>query len=102
MVAAHALQQEFGVSDLFSASACDLSSLTPDKAFCTGVRHVAKLTVNEKGIEGAAATVLPAAGDPGRAEYEEVYLDFTVDRSFGFVLTDPYGVILFAGVVRSV
>lgn len=102
MDAAHALQQAFGVNDLFSASACDLSLLTPDKAFCTGVRHVAKLTVNEKGIEGAAATVLPAAGDPGPDEYEEVYLDFTVDRSFGFVLTDPYGVILFSGVVRSV
>lgn len=97
-----ALAETFGVTDLFSPEKSDLSALTDGIAFCTGVRHVATLTVDETGIEGAAATVLPAAGDPGPDEYEEVYLDFIVDRAFGFLLTDRYDTVLFAGAIETV
>ena len=96
------LEEDFGVTDLFSPETCDLTALTDDAAFCTGVRHIAALRVDEKGIEGAAATVLPAAGSPGPDEYEEVYLDFTVDRAFVFLLTDRCGTILFAGIIGAV
>lgn len=96
------LSETFGVTDLFSPEKSDLSALTDGIAFCTGVRHIATLTVDETGIEGAAATVLPAAGDPGPDEYEEVYLDFIVDRAFGFLLTDRYDTVLFAGAIETV
>ena len=99
--AAAVLQETFGVRDLFSPRKSDLTALTGDGAYCSEVRHIAKLTVDEKGIEGAAATVLPAAGAPGPDGYEEVHLDFAVDRAFGFVLTDRYGAVLFTGVIRS-
>ena len=100
--AMNVLSETFGVTDLFSPEKSDLSALTDDGAFCTGVRHVATLTVDETGIEGAAATVLPAAGDPGPDEYEDVYLDFIVDRAFGFLLTDRYDTVLFAGAIETV
>ena len=96
------LSETFGVTDLFSPTKSDLTALTDDGPFCTGVRHVATLTVDETGIEGAAATVLPAAGDPGPDEYEDVYLDFIVDRAFGFLLTDRYDTVLFAGAIETV
>ena len=100
--AMNVLSETFGVTDLFSPTKSDLTALTDDGAFCTGVRHVATLTVDETGIEGAAATVLPAAGDPGPDEYEDVYLDFIVDRAFGFLLTDRYDTVLFAGAIETV
>ena len=58
--------------------------------------------MNERGIEGAAVTVMtfPGAGDPGPDPYEDVFLDFVVDGAFGFILSDPYGVTLFSGVVN--
>ena len=42
----------------------------------------------------------PGAGDPGPDPYEDVFLDFVVDGAFGFILSDPYGVTLFSGVVN--
>lgn len=93
--------QELGIASLFDSSVCDLSNLTGG-AFCNGVRHVTKLTVNKKGIEGAAATVLPMAGSPGPGEYTSVYEDFVVDGAFGFILSDSYGNTVFSGIVGQV
>lgn len=66
------------------------------------MRHLTTLTVDRKGIEGAAVVILPGAGAAGPDEYEEVYLDFVIDRSFGYVLTDRYGTVLFTGVVNNI
>jgi serine protease inhibitor len=65
------------------------------------VLHKCKLTVDKKGIEGAAVTASDGAGagDPG--SYTNVYHDFVVDRAFGFVLTDSYGTVLFSGAVNT-
>lgn len=78
--------------------------MTDEELICDGVRHVAKLTVNKKGIEGAAATVLPRAGSagPGEKIYEDVYEDFIVDRAFGYTVSDRHGNILFSGVIANV
>lgn len=96
------LRETFAINDLFDPNACDLSSLAEEKAYCAQVSHVAKLKVDRKGIEGAAVTVIPGAGASGPGEYERVYLDFVVNRAFGFVLTDRYDVTLFSGVVNTV
>lgn len=93
--------REFGVNDLFS-DACDLSALTDEKVSCEEVRHVVKLDVTRKGIEGAAVTVIPGAGAPGPGEYTIVEQDFVLDRAFGFVLTDRDGTVLFSGIVNEV
>ena len=93
--------QALGIRDLFSPVRCDNSALLDSslQAYCNEVRHIAKLKVDRRGVEGAAVTVM---GEAGAAPSDNVvYADFAVDRAFGFLLTDPYGNILFAGVVRS-
>lgn len=97
------LQEVFGVNDLFDASASDLSAVThAERAFLSDVRHVATLTVDERGIEGAAVTILPGASDAGPDGYENVYLDFMVERAFAFLLTDAHDTVLFSGIVDRV
>ncbi len=96
---ASVLREEFGIYDLFDVDKCDFSALTESPAYCEEVRHVTEIEVDRKGIEGSSVTVIPGAGKAGPDEYEEVYLDFVVDRAFGFVLTDRYDVTLFSGVV---
>ncbi len=82
---------------------CEFETLTDEEVYCKKVRHVAKLKVERRGIEGAAVTVaeMGAATAPDPAT-KYVYEDFIVDRAFGFVLTDPYGVTLFSGVVNTI
>lgn len=102
------LQSNFGINGLFDPKTCDLSALlspsgmTDGNAYCGEVRHVTDLTVNRKGIEGAAVTVEPGAGDPGPDEYTEVYLDFAVNKPFGFIIADSYGTTLFSGTVYTI
>ena len=95
------LIEDFRINSLFNKFSCDFSNLT-EEAYCTGVIHKCRLTVNKKGIEGAAATVIPGAGAPGPGEYVDVYYDFIVDRAFGFTITDRYGFTVFAGVIKNI
>ena len=99
---ADTLMEEFGIEDLFDVDKCDMSNITDEPLVCEGVVHKTYLKVNRRGIEGAAVTYLPNAGDAGPGEYEEVYHDFIVDRAFGFILTDAYGTVLFSGVINNV
>ena len=97
------LKNDFGINKLFDFEQCDFSNVTDEQLACDGVIHKCSIDVNDKGIEGAAVTVMPMAGNAGPLEgYEEVYHDYIVDRAFGFVITDSYGAVLFSGVVNSV
>lgn len=102
------LREQFGIRALFDDAACDLSSLLGRASAegapyaCTGITHVTKLEVDRGGIEGAAATVVAngaTSAEPDPAK--EVYLDFVVDRAFGFAIVDASGNTLFAGAVES-
>ena len=95
------LTEDFGVNSLFEWGSCDLSGLTDTPVVCGEVRHVTELTVDRRGIEGAAVTHIPMAGAPGPGEYERVYFDFIVDRAFGFIVTDSHDITLFSGVVHE-
>ena len=96
------LKNDFGINKLFDFEQCDFSNVSDEQLACGGVIHKCSIDVNDKGIEGAAVTVMPMAGDPGPLDgYEEVYHDYIVDRAFGFVITDSYGAVLFSGVVNS-
>lgn len=100
---AEILKNDFGINGLFDFEQCDFSNVTDEQIACDGVIHKCSIDVNDKGIEGAAVTVMPMAGAPGPLDgYEEVYHDYIVDRAFGFVITDSYGAVLFSGVVNSV
>ena len=97
------LKNDFGINKLFDFEQCDFSNVTDEQLACDGVIHKCSIDVNDKGIEGAAVTVMPMCGAAGPLEgYKEVYHDYIVDRAFGFVITDSYGAVLFSGVVNSV
>ena len=87
---------------MFDRESADFSPLVNGQTWCDGVLHTAEINVDRRGIEGAAVTVIPGAGAPGPDEYEEVYLDYVVDRAFGFIITDSYGVNLFSGIVGEI
>lgn len=97
------LENDFGINDLFYLGECDFSNVTDEQIACDGVIHKCSIEVTEKGIEGAAVTVMATyGGEHVFDNYEKVYHDYIVDRAFGFVLTDSYGAVLFSGVVNSV
>lgn len=102
------LTEKYGVDKLFKdpgiyADACGFSNLSEEKCYCAKIRHVAKLNINKKGVEGAAVTVIEMDGatapDPG--EYTPVFENFVVDRAFGFVITTPENIALFSGVINK-
>ena len=96
------LREDFGINNLFNLEKCDLSNITDETVAFDALIHKCSLNVNARGIEGAAVTVMPAAGAAGPGPYENVYHDYFVDRAFGFVITDSYGAVLFSGVVNSI
>jgi serine protease inhibitor len=100
---AEILKNDFGINNLFSLEKCDFSNVTDESIACGGVIHKCSIEVTEKGIEGAAVTIMDMYGNGGLdRKYKDVYHDYIVDRAFGFVLTDSYGAVLFSGVVNSV
>ena len=96
---------EMGVDKFFTVSKCDFTNLTDHEVYCRSIRHVTKLEVARKGIEGAAVTVVEmadkASGEPYDEEWENVFEDFIVDRNFAYVLSMD-GVPVFTGVVKSI
>ena len=96
------LRDTFGIKTLFNETECDFSSITDKDCFVTGVRHIAKLKVDKKGIEGAAVTLM-VAGATGMPDeqYKDVYDTFVADKEFGFILTSG-DTVLFSGVVTNI
>lgn len=74
------------------------SELVNQDILVSDISHSTVLDVNKKGIEGAAVTMAleVAAAAPVN---KKIYHEFTLNRNFGFIITDPYDVILFEGQV---
>ncbi len=91
--------EQLGVRDLLDPERSDLSSLTAIPAYLNQAKQLARVRVDEDGVEGAAVTILadPAAGIPG--ELPTCVMD--LDRSFLFILTVE-DVPLFVGVVNQI
>lgn len=98
--------KSMGITDLFEFSSCDLSNLIPESypynVACGKVAHSATLAVDKKGIEGAAVTVIDGNVESALPPKHEVYEDFVVDKSFGFILTNASGIPLFTGIVNGI
>lgn len=90
---------DFGIKELFNSTP-DLSplfnSFSPDSI---SIRHIAKLKVDRKGMEGAAVTITSDLS-ADRQEVEVIKSDFIVDKSFGYIISDYYNNVLFSGVVE--
>lgn len=92
---------DLGIESMFVPGRCNMSSLTDDDVYCSEIKHLTKLEVNKKGIEGAAVTYMAYAGATGPGPYTLVQDTFVVDKEFGFILTYNDSVV-FSGVVNNI
>lgn len=76
------------------------SPFTDEKLQVSDIAHSSVLDVNKKGIEGAAVTLIMIE-KTSAIMAKKVYHDFTLDRSFGYILTDPNDVVLFTGQITK-
>ncbi|MBE5747419.1 MAG: serpin family protein [Clostridiales bacterium] len=101
------LKEYFSVLNLFDKYTCDFNNLIQNQeeqfefVWCEKVQHVAKLSVDKTGIEGAAATVIQISGSTSAPDMPMLYADFVVDKAFGFIVTSPHDITLFSGVVEN-
>ena len=97
-------RNDFNVTSMFDPMKCDFSNIMKEPApgYVEQFKHIAKLEVNKKGIEGAAVTYMAYAGAAGPDEYTDIYETFEVDKEFGFILTNYYGDIIFSGTVTNI
>ena len=96
-----ALKEGFGIESLFN-NTCNMSPLTDGHVRVDESKHLAKLDVNKKGVEGAAVTYM-ATRSIGEFpdQYAKIKDTFVVDKEFGFILTSGNDV-LFSGVVNNI
>lgn len=91
--------QQLGVTEVFDSTNADFSPVTDFTPVWLGeAEHVARVAIDEEGVEATAYTVMVAVGDPPPPD--EV-VDFVVDRPFLFVLTGIDGLPLFVGMVNN-
>ncbi len=63
------------------------------------IKHTTTVDVNDKGVEAAAVTIITINEGAAPIEDKNVYHTFTLDRSFGFIITNPNDIVLFEGQV---
>ncbi len=106
------IKNKFNVNDLFNYKTCNFSNIVDETEYldkypgiyCSTIIHQTELSVNKKGIEGAAVTIVAMDGatDNPIEDYQKVYYDFVINRDFVFMLTDSSDVVLFTGVVKNI
>ena len=88
-----------GVTDVFDDAVSDFSPMTDmDGIYLSQAEHAVRVAIDEEGVTAAAYTVMANAGS-GAPPEEEV--DFTLDRPFIFVVTNPNNVPMFIGIVNN-
>ena len=94
--------KRLGVTAVFDPNRSDFGPLVDaaeEPVFLSRAEHGARITVDEKGLTGAAYTVLLPTAGPGYVQLEE--LELTLDRPFLFVVTNEAGMPIFVGVVNN-
>ncbi|MBE5955936.1 MAG: serpin family protein [Lachnospiraceae bacterium] len=91
--------KNLGITDVFEIGTSDFSPMADDIAdiFLSKVNHDTRVAIDEEGVTAAAYTVMILCG----SAMPEEEVDFTVDRPFLFVITNPNGLPLFAGIVNQ-
>lgn len=92
--------QKMGIIEVFDYAAGDFSSAVNREGpvWLTAVNQATRVAIDEKGVTAASYIEFPGAGEA--APPEEI-VDFVLDRPFLFVITNRYGIPLFAGVVNQ-
>lgn len=90
-----------GVTDLLDPDKADLSALTDLDAFLSDAKQLARVKVDEDGVEAAAVTIMLVRNTSLPPEPTDVCV-MDLDRPFLFVIRTHQGVPLFVGVVNQV
>lgn len=97
--------QAMGITDVFNPETADFSGTLYDhkvfrdfSPYISAVNQATRVAIDEKGVTAASYIELPTAG---AAEPPDEIIDFVLDRPFVFVVTNRYGLPLFAGVVNE-
>lgn len=91
------MMEEFGVLSCFNPHG--LTSLGGEELYASSMKHIAKVKVNEKGVEGAAVTYFPICGTGMPSNIQ--YFDFVIDRPFVFTISWN-GYIIFSGIINQI
>lgn len=93
--------KSLGITDLLDRNKADLSALTDLNAFVSEARQLARVKVDEEGVEAAAVTMIMANTECAPSELNPEVCIMDLDRPFLFVIRTQ-GVPLFVGVVNKV
>lgn len=97
--------EALGITDIFDPGKSDFSASVktdpgsfPPFVYLAGVNQATRVAIDEKGVTAASYIEIPG---PGAAQPPEEIIDFVLDRPFLFVISNRYGIPLFAGVVNK-
>lgn len=89
-----------GISDLLDKGRADLSSLTTLDAYLSGAEQLARVKVDEEGVEAAAVTILMTEATSAMPDEDPEICVMDLDRPFLFVIYTA-GIPLFIGTVNQ-
>lgn len=89
-----------GIEDVIDPHKSDLSALSSLPAFVSQVRQLARVSVDEEGVEAAAVTIIMMDATGAPMEPEQVCV-MDLDRPFLFTIQNE-GVTLFVGIINQV
>ena len=93
--------KSLGVTDAFDENAADFSRITDQEAVVDRISHVARMKVDEEGMEAAAYTEISMKATAALAE-EQVKVKMHLNRPFLVIVNSPDGLPLFLTAVCSV
>ena len=91
--------KNLGLVDIFDPDLSDFTPMTTDsdRLFVSQINHAVRVTIDEKGVEAAAFTVIMAEDEASPSDQ----IDFVADRPFLFVISSRDNLPLFSGVVSE-
>ena len=93
--------KNLGVTDVLNPETSDFTPInTQTDIFLSQAEHAARFKIDEKGVEGAAYTVMNNTGSSAPEQLPEL-IDFVVDRPFIFAVTGLDGIPLFVGTINN-
>jgi len=89
-----------GITDALDPNLADLSGISSVPSYISGADQLARIKVDEEGVEAAAVTIIMDSATGAPAEPEQICV-MDLDRPFLFVIRYE-GVTLFVGVINQV
>ena len=96
------LKDDFGINRLFENGAASFSSLSNDPLSYKNVLHKCDVNVSTNGFDGESVYGTGGTTPSAPEEYAKIYHDYALERSFGFIITDPNGLIVYTGVINNI